>query len=172
MIFLELYLDIWKNLMHRKPSPRRGVQAFPAPLLFPVSTPGWASLDDKSEDEDDSDENEDCGNDSSNDVSFFSFFAFSSFTISYLGEARLAEWLRRRGASPGVLGSIPGAGNSLPRVTGPWARLFNAKATLAPNLISKYLLFGWRHEGHPADHINPAPAVPFFNRDENVYTPV
>ena len=29
------------------------------------------------------------------------------------GEARLAEWLRRRGASPGVLGSIPGAGNSL-----------------------------------------------------------
>ena len=25
----------------------------------------------------------------------------------------MAEWLRRRGASPGVLGSIPGAGNSL-----------------------------------------------------------
>jgi hypothetical protein len=30
-----------------------------------------------------------------------------------MSEARLAEWLRRRGASLGVPGSTPGAGNSL-----------------------------------------------------------
>ncbi len=31
----------------------------------------------------------------------------------------MAEWLRRRGATPRVLGSIPGAGNSLALATGP-----------------------------------------------------
>ena len=65
-------------------------------------------------------------------------------------EARLAEWLRRRGANLGVPGSTPGAGNSLAVHYRPLSKAVKCKITLAPNLISRYLLFGWRQEGHPA----------------------
>ena len=70
------------------------------------------------------------------------FLIFVSFCVIQRAR-RLAEWLRRRGASLGVPGSTPGAGNSLAARYRPFSKAVNAKVTLATYLSSDiYYLVG------------------------------